>query len=76
MRLISRLPPLSPRQRLLRWLMGESPNLEEAREASKRVIRDGNRAGEVIARIRALMQKPRTESAVGYLTKLFKRSSC
>ncbi|MEK6303351.1 MAG: GAF domain-containing protein [Acidobacteriota bacterium] len=47
----------------LRWLMGESPNLEEAREASKRVIRDGNRAGEVIARIRALMQKTETQKA-------------
>ena len=47
----------------LRWLMGESPNLEEAREASRRVIRDGNRAGEVIARIRALMQKTETQKA-------------
>jgi NO-binding membrane sensor protein with MHYT domain/nitrogen-specific signal transduction histidine kinase len=47
----------------LRWLMAESPNLEEAREASKRVIRDGNRASEVIARIRALMQKTETQKA-------------
>jgi PAS domain S-box-containing protein len=47
----------------LRWLMGESPNLEEAREASRRVIRDGNRASEVIARIRALMQKTETQKA-------------
>jgi NO-binding membrane sensor protein with MHYT domain/nitrogen-specific signal transduction histidine kinase len=45
----------------LHWLMGESPNLEEAREASRRVIRDGNRAGEVIARLRALMQKTETQ---------------
>jgi signal transduction histidine kinase len=41
----------------LRWLVGESPNLDEAREAARRVIRDGNRASEVIARIRALVQK-------------------
>jgi NO-binding membrane sensor protein with MHYT domain/nitrogen-specific signal transduction histidine kinase len=48
----------------LRWLMGESPNLEEAREASRRVIRDGNRASEVIARIRSLMQKTETQKAL------------
>jgi PAS domain S-box-containing protein len=47
----------------LRWLMGDSPNLEEAREASRRVIRDGNRASQVIARIRALMQKTETQKA-------------
>ena len=47
----------------LRWLMGDSPNLEEAREASRRVIRDANRASEVIARIRALMQKTETQKA-------------
>ena len=47
----------------LRWLMGDSPNLEEAREASRRVIRDGNRAGAVIARIRSLMQKAETQKS-------------
>jgi C4-dicarboxylate-specific signal transduction histidine kinase len=47
----------------LRWLMGDSPNLEEAREASRRVIRDGNRAGAVIARIRSLMQKTETQKS-------------
>jgi PAS domain S-box-containing protein len=48
----------------LRWLdreKEESVNLREAREALQRIIRDGNRAGEVIARIRALFKK--TESA-------------
>jgi C4-dicarboxylate-specific signal transduction histidine kinase len=43
----------------LRWLAGSSPNLDEAREAIKRIIRDGSRAGQVIARIRALSQKTR-----------------
>jgi PAS domain S-box-containing protein len=38
----------------LRWLAGDSPNLAEAREAASRIVRDGKRAGEVIARIRAL----------------------
>jgi signal transduction histidine kinase len=44
----------------LRWLAGESPNLNEAREAVRRIIRDGNRAGEVISRMRALFKKART----------------
>ena len=47
----------------LRWLAGESPNLDEAREAARRIIRDGNRAGEVITRIRALLRKTDTEKA-------------
>jgi predicted ATPase/signal transduction histidine kinase len=43
----------------LRWLAGPSPNLDEAREAIQRIIRDGSRAGQVVARIRALSQKTR-----------------
>jgi signal transduction histidine kinase len=41
----------------LRWLAGEVPNLEEVREALRRIVRDGKRAGEVIARIRALTRR-------------------
>ncbi len=44
----------------LRWLArvkGESAALAEARQAIQRIIRDGTRAGEVIARIRALLKK-------------------
>jgi PAS domain S-box-containing protein len=44
----------------LRWLAGDSPNLDEAREAVRRIVRDGKRAGEVIARIRALATKTAT----------------
>jgi len=44
----------------LRWLAGDSPNLEEARETVRRIVRDGKRAGEVIARIRALATKTAT----------------
>ena len=47
----------------LRWLgrvQEESDNLVEARAALQRIIRDGNRAGEIIARIRALFQKTAT----------------
>jgi len=41
----------------LRWLAGDAPNLDEAREAARRIVRDGKRAGEVIARIRALTRR-------------------
>ena len=41
----------------LRWLAGETPNLTEARDAIRRIVRDGNRAGDVITRVRALFKK-------------------
>jgi PAS domain S-box-containing protein len=44
----------------LRWLAGDSPNLAEAREAIRRIVRDGNRAGEVVSRMRTLFKKAST----------------
>jgi signal transduction histidine kinase/ligand-binding sensor domain-containing protein len=41
----------------LRWLAAQPPDMEEVRQALGRIIKDGNRAGEVIARIRALVKK-------------------
>jgi C4-dicarboxylate-specific signal transduction histidine kinase len=41
----------------LRWLARDSPDLTEAREAISRIIRDRNRASEVISRMRALFKK-------------------
>jgi len=41
----------------LRWLDRETPNLEEARRTVESIINDGNRAGEVIQRVRALANK-------------------
>src|ERR1700741_1887626 len=41
----------------LRWLAGGSPNLVEARDAIQRIVRDGNRASDVITRMRALIKK-------------------
>ena len=41
----------------LRWLAGEPPDLGEAREAVQRIIRDGTRASDIIARVRALARK-------------------
>src|SRR5215467_14524983 len=46
-----------------RWLAGPAPNLEEAREALGRIIRDGKRASDVIGRIRALVKKSGNEQA-------------
>jgi len=44
----------------VRWLAGDSPNLDEAREAARRVVRDGKRAGDIIDRIRTLATKTGT----------------
>jgi len=41
----------------LRFLAGDAPDLEEVREAVRDIVRDGKRAGEVIARIRALTKR-------------------
>jgi C4-dicarboxylate-specific signal transduction histidine kinase len=41
----------------LHWLAGATPNLEKARAATERIIRDGNRASEVINGIRTLVKK-------------------
>jgi PAS domain S-box-containing protein len=45
----------------LRWLAGETPNLEEARAAALRVVADGKRAAEIITRVRRLFKKGTTE---------------
>jgi C4-dicarboxylate-specific signal transduction histidine kinase len=41
----------------LRWLAGDTPNLEEAREAAKRIVQDQTRAAEIISRIRLPFKK-------------------
>ncbi len=41
----------------LRWMAADPPNMTEARDAVQRIIRDGKRASEVIARIRNLSKK-------------------
>jgi signal transduction histidine kinase/GAF domain-containing protein len=46
------------------WLDGDSPNMNEARAALQRIVRDGTRAGEVIRRIRALAKKTDTKMAL------------
>jgi C4-dicarboxylate-specific signal transduction histidine kinase len=41
----------------LRWLAANPPNLDEARQTAQRIVRDGKRAGDLIARIRTLATK-------------------
>ncbi|HLN98882.1 MAG TPA: PAS domain S-box protein [Pyrinomonadaceae bacterium] len=41
----------------LRWLALDPPNLARARDSAELIIRDGDRASHVIARIRALLKK-------------------
>jgi signal transduction histidine kinase len=45
----------------LRWLAADPPEIEEARETARRLIRDGNRASEVVTRMRALVKKTPVE---------------
>jgi PAS domain S-box-containing protein len=45
----------------LRWLYGDAPNLAKARQAAERIVRDGNDAGEVVRRIRALFKRAAPE---------------
>jgi len=47
----------------LRWLSNTPPDLAEARRAVARMIRDGNRASEVIRRLRALTRKTDPQKA-------------
>ncbi|CAN7748623.1 PAS domain S-box protein [Caballeronia sp. LjRoot34] len=39
------------------WLSSDPPNLERARQAAERVVRDGNSAADVVSRIRALFRQ-------------------
>ena len=41
----------------LRWLSSGSTNLDKAREAAERIVRDGKETGEVVGRIRALFKR-------------------
>jgi len=40
-----------------RWLAQHPPNLDEARDALENIVRDATRAGDVIGRIRTMVQK-------------------
>jgi C4-dicarboxylate-specific signal transduction histidine kinase len=48
----------------LRWLTRDHPNVEEAREAASRIVKDATRAAGIISRVRLLFKKgtPQMES--------------
>jgi PAS domain S-box-containing protein len=48
----------------LRWLMRDQPEVEEARAAATRIVKDGKRAADIVSRIRLLFKKgtPERES--------------
>jgi PAS domain S-box-containing protein len=45
----------------LRWLEGDTPNIEEARAAAMRISKDAKRAGEIISRIGLFFKKGMSE---------------
>ena len=49
----------------LRMLAADPPNVDGARETARRTIRDGNRASEVITRLRALFGKKEHHDRIG-----------
>jgi PAS domain S-box-containing protein len=50
-------------QACLRFLRRESPNLDDLRGAVEWIVKDGNRAGEVIRRVRGLLKKADIQKA-------------
>jgi C4-dicarboxylate-specific signal transduction histidine kinase len=48
----------------LRWLGARPPDLEEVRRGLGRIVQNGNRAGDVIGRIRALKKAPPRRDAL------------
>jgi hypothetical protein len=50
----------------LEWLSAEPPNLEEVRRSLNSIANDCKRAGEVIVRLRSLMEKvPTVDESLG-----------
>ncbi len=48
----------------VRWLSRDDPDVEEAREAASRVVKDATRAAEIIIRVRQLFKKGTPEQAM------------
>lgn len=45
----------------MRWLGNKEPDLDEARAALKRIVKDGHRASEVVGSVRAMFKKDRSQ---------------
>jgi C4-dicarboxylate-specific signal transduction histidine kinase len=59
----------------LRWLKRDHPDLEEAREAALRIVKDVTRASEIVSRIRVLFKKGLRNGSWLRLTRSFERWS-
>ena len=48
----------------LRWLTRDQPDVEEARQAASRIVKDATRAGEIVSRIRMVFKKGTPQHAL------------
>ena len=53
-----------------RWLGADPPNLDETTKAIDRIVRDANRASDVVARVRSLAKHARPERTLANLNEL------
>ena len=60
----------------LRMLAADPPNIEGARETAQRTIRDGNRASDVIKRLRALFTKKQDDDRIAGSERSHARGAC
>ncbi len=60
----------------LRMLAADPPNVDGARETARRTIRDGNRASDVITRLRALFSKKDADDRIGGPERGYARGDC
>lgn len=56
----------------LRWLAAEPPNVARAKESASRIISEGNRAGEIVRRIRALSTKTAPQKSMLHLDEMIR----
>jgi C4-dicarboxylate-specific signal transduction histidine kinase len=59
----------------LRWLDAGAPNLEEARAATARIVRDGTRASEIISRIRLIVSRGSPQRTVFNINPLVRETA-
>jgi signal transduction histidine kinase len=56
----------------LRWLGNKTPNIEEAVESLRRIVRDGHRAGHVVKNVRTMFKKDIAEKTLTNINDLIR----
>jgi PAS domain S-box-containing protein len=56
----------------LRWLSGESPNVEKAQESLRQIVDAGHRASDVVATVRAMFKKDTPDTSPVDINKLIR----